>query len=496
MPGDAPLEQLLRHLGEIADLVHAAGLLEWDLQVMMPPGGGPARAHQIGTLRGLAHARLLDPELGRLIEANAAVEASEPPESFAASVVRVARRDHERACRIPVELAAETSRAASDGIGIWQAARANDDYASFRPALDRMLDLKRRTIECFAPYEDPYDVLVDAFEPGLRAETIASVFDGLLPELRRIVAEAPPAVDEPFERGPYGVEPQRALSAEVARAFGVDDVSFRLDPTVHPFCLSLHANDVRLTTRYGALLEEHSLFSVMHEAGHGLYEHGIDPRFARTPLASGASTALHESQSRLWENVIGRSRQFWEWFYPRMQGAHPDLLGSVSLERFHRSIVRPRPSFIRVSADEVTYGLHVILRFELERALLDGSLSTADLPDAWNTRFAELLGITPPNDALGCLQDVHWAEGTFGYFPSYQLGNVLSVQIWNRLLDDLPDALDQVGRGDFTGIQGWLQRNLYALGRQFTPEETMRRIGCGPLDPVPYVAYLQDRTAS
>ncbi len=492
----ARFDELRRRLATIEDIQASAGLLEWDLQVMMPPGGGEARSHQLATLKTLLHERAVDPALGALLEELRPFEEGHAFESFEASLVRVARRNYERAARVPVELEAELSHAGSEGIIAWAAARENDDFAAFRPQLDRMLELKRRFVECHAPYDDPYDVLLEAYEPGLRARTVAGVFDRLLPELQRIVAASADTGLEPFEQGPYDDEGQTALSLEIARAFGVDDRAFRIDPTLHPFCQTIAIDDIRLTTRNEPTLAGHALFTVMHESGHGLYEHGVDPAFARTPLASGASTALHESQSRLWENVVGRSRPFWEWFYPRMQATHPELLDGISVDRFHRALVRPRPSFVRVAADEVTYGLHVILRFELERGLLDGSLATGDLPEAWNARFEELFGLWPPSDRLGCLQDVHWAEGYLGYFPSYQLGNVIAVQIWERLRQDIPEADDLIGHGRFGEIHEWLRSRLYAAGASFTPVETLERLGVGPLDPAPYLAYLRERVAA
>ncbi len=280
-------------------------------------------------------------------------------------------------------------------------------------------------------------------------------------------------------------------------AFGFRDGTFRIDPTVHPFCIALGIDDIRLTTRYSEDdLYGTGLFSTMHEAGHGLYEHGVDRSLTRTPLGSGCSSALHESQSRLWENVVGRSLPFWRWYYPRLRSAFPEALGTVSLEDFRRAINRVRRSFIRVDADETTYGLHIMLRFELEQELLFGDLAVADLPEAWNTRFEEALGVAVPNDAVGCLQDVHWAAGFFGYFPTYQLGNVLSAQIWERLRSDVANVDEQLEQGDFTAVGGWLREHLYALGRKLTPAETIAHVCGGPIDPQPYLRYLRAKTSA
>ncbi|HKX48274.1 MAG TPA: carboxypeptidase M32, partial [Gaiellaceae bacterium] len=319
----------------------------------------------------------------------------------------------------------------------------------------------------------------------------------LRPALQELAAQAGAEESEPYVTGPYPRETQHELSLVVARAFGASEESFRLDPTVHPFCISFATQDVRLTTRYAEDdLHGSSIFSTMHEVGHGLYEHGGDAALDRTPLATGCSSALHESQSRLWENVIGRSLPFWRWFYPQFRDGFANVLADIPLERFHRTINRPRPSLIRVDADETTYGLHIILRFELEQRLLFGGLATTDLPEAWNARLEELVGIRPPNDRLGCLQDVHWSAGLFGYFPTYQLGNVLSVQIWERLLADIPDAYEQVERGEFGEIHAWLREHLYRHGRKFTPAATIERVAGAPIDPEPYLRYLADKNAS
>jgi carboxypeptidase Taq len=395
---------------------------------------------------------------------------------------------------VPTELAAEIAHVTAEAHHVWVAARSESDYAAFRPWLDRIIELKHRYRDCFPAGDDPYDVFLDDFEPGMKTAEVRSVFDRLKPVLIELAAAGHDLEPEPFTRGPFAAEAQHALSLDVMRAFGCDDASFRLDPSVHPFCTSFTVTDVRLTTRYAEDdLTAHSLFSTMHEAGHGLYERGVDPALGRSPLAHGCSSALHESQSRLWENVIGRSLPFWRWFYPRMQEAHADVLSDVSLERFHRAVNGIRPGFIRVDADEATYGLHIVLRFELEQELFSGRLSTDELPEAWNARVAEYLGLTVPEDRLGCLQDVHWSFGGFGYFPTYQLGNVVSVQIWERLRADVGDTDAMIERGDFAAIHEWLRENLYALGSRFLPSETIERVAGGPIDPEPYLRYLREK---
>ena len=491
------LATLRRELAQIADLGVAARVLEWDQLVMMPSGGAETRAEGLSTIQRVVHDLFTRDEIGELLEQARPLEAELDPDSDDACLIAVTRRDWEKAVRVPSDLRAEMTKLASEGMEAWAKARAADDFAAFRPWLDRTLELKHRYIECFPPSEDPYDVLLDDFEPQMRTAEVRRVFDRLKPALRDLVAEAPPEDPEPFITGSYPREMQHELSVAVMHAFGADEQHFRLDPTVHPFCVSFATRDVRLTTRYSEDdLHGNSLFSTMHEAGHGLYEHGVDPSLDRSPLATGCSSALHESQSRLWENVIGRSLPFWRWFYPQFRDGFAGTLAGVPLEDFHRAINRARPSFVRVDADETTYGLHIILRFELEQELLFGGLSTADLPEAWNARLQELLGVRPPNDRLGCLQDVHWSGGMFGYFPTYQLGNVLSVQIWERLVTDIPDAYDQVEQGSFAAIHEWLREHLYRHGRKFTPAVTIERVAGGPIDPEPYLRYLANKNSS
>jgi carboxypeptidase Taq len=490
------LTELRRELAQITDLRTAARVLEWDQLVMMPRGGASTRGDHLATVGRLAHELFVRDEIGELIESAASDLDGAAPDSDEACLVEVARRDWEKACRVPPELQAEMTKLASEGVEAWATARANDDYASFRPWLDRTLDVKRRYAACFPATDDPYDPLLDDFERGMRTHEVRRVFDRLEPALRELVEATTPEEDEEFLTGPYPQPAQHALSLAVIRAFGAADEYFRLDSTVHPFCTSFSTQDVRLTTRYAEDdLHASSIFSTMHEAGHGLYERGGDVSLDRTPLATGCSSALHESQSRLWENVIGRSLPFWRWFYPQVRDGFA-VLEDVSLETFHRAVNRPRPSLIRVDADETTYGLHIILRFGLEQELLFGDLDTKDLPERWNDRMEELVGIRPPDERRGCLQDVHWAAGLFGYFPTYQLGNVLSVQIWERLLADIPDAYAQIEQGSFDEIYEWLRERLYRHGRKFTPAETILRVAGGPIDPEPYLRYLSDKNAS
>ncbi len=490
------LTELRHRLAEVHDLRQAAMLLGWDQLVKMPPLGALVRARQLETLERVSHERFVDPAIGRLLDELRPLEESLDDDSDDASLIRVARRDWEKARRVPTELAGELERVASEAQEAWTEARAGNDYASFRPWLDKNLELRRRYIDCFDPTDEPYDVLLDDYEPGMKTAEVRAVFDRLKPELRALAAQLATEEEPGFMQGPFPEAEQERLSHAVLELFGLDERAHRLDRTVHPFCLGIATSDIRVTTRY-AEHDLHSLFSTMHECGHGLYEHGVSPALERTPLCSGVSSALHESQSRLWENVVGRSLPFWRGFFPQLAAAFPDVLRGVEVEEFFQAINRVHRSFIRVDADEVHYGLHVIVRFELEQELFSGAVTTAELPEAWNARYAELLGVEVPEDRVGVLQDIHWAFGGFGYFPTYQLGNVISIQIWERAREALPDLDGQIEAGEFRGLGTWLRENLYSLGRKFTPQETLERVvGGGPIDPEPYLRYLKTKYGS
>ena len=489
-------DELKRRLAEINDLSKAGSLLAWDQRVTMPPGGAAVRGEQLASISSIVHERFTAPELGKLLEELRPYEESFPYESDEASLIRVTRRDFEKAVRVPGELRAELARAGAAGYAAWQEARARSDFAHLRPHLERNVELRQRYVECFAPYEDPYDPLLDDYEPGMLTTEVTEVFDVLKPELKKIVADAaerePP--DASFLAGAYPSDVQRRFALTVLERFGFDPTYWRFDDTAHPFASSMATTDIRLTSRYKP---DHfdGLFAAMHEYGHGIYERSVDPALERTPLARGVSMALHESQSRLWENLVGRSRAFWRFFYPQLQETFPEQLGGVDEDAFYRAVNRVQPSFIRVEADQVTYSLHIVLRYELERELFSGALAVADLPEAWNARTEDFLGLTVVDDAQGVLQDVHWSGGAFGYFPTYALGNVVSLQIWERLLRDLPDVDEQLARGEFRTLAEWLREHLYRHGRKFTPKETLERVTGGQLDSGPYVRYLRRKVA-
>src|SRR5688500_6944897 len=489
---EAALAQLKERVGEIHDLGRASSLLGWDQQVKMPPGGGAVRAEQLATLGRLAHEALTSDEMGGLLEELAGVEPELDADSDEACLIRLMRREWEKARRVPADLQAEMSRAASLAMPVWVKARQDSDFSQFLPALRENFELRRQYVACFDDYEEPYDVLLDDFEPGMKTSEVRAVFDRLKEEQVPFVADVRRGDDRPLRGLTFPIEAQKQFELTVIERFGYDPAEWRLDTAVHPFAASIATTDIRLTTRYF----DHNLdglFGTMHETGHGLYEHGVARELERTPLASGASLALHESQSRMWENMVGRSLPFWRYFYPELQQTCPDALGKVTLDDWYRSVNWVEPSLIRVEADEATYNLHIILRFELEQELLADSIDLKELPEIWNQRMQDYLGVTPPNDALGVLQDMHWAVGAVGYFSTYALGNVVSGQLWEKANADIPDLHDQFEQGEFGALAGWLAENLWRHGRKFTPRELVERITGGGLDSEPYLRYLRGK---
>ncbi len=492
---EAELRALRERLAEISDLQRSAGVLGWDQRVLMPPLGTDARANALATLGRIAHERFVDDEIGRLLERLRPYEESLEYDSDDASLIRVTRRDWEKQRRVPSELRAEMVHAAAHGHLVWAEARAKSDFERFRPVLETNLELKRRYVECFEWDDSPYTPLLDDFEPFMTTTEVAEVFDAVGPVLSELVREAP-RIDASFLRGSFPLDPQREFADRVLATIGFDEGAWRIDTTVHPFCTSFSRRDVRLTTRYdeGGL---ESFWSTMHEAGHGLYAHGIAPSLERTPLAGAPSLGLNESQSRTWENLVARGRSFWTYWYEALQATFPEQLGDVELDAFLAAVNRAEPGLIRVQADETTYSLHIILRFGLERRLIEETLAIDDLPEAWNEGMHELLGVDVPDDARGVLQDVHWSAGGIGYFPTYALGNVISLQIWAVVRDALPDLDDQLQAGELEGLSSWLTENLYSLGRKLTPKETIERLTGSPtIDPEPYLAYLRQKLAA
>ena len=488
-------EELKKKLAEIHDVHMARSILSWDQHTKMPPKAGEVRAEQLGTLDRIAHELFIDDDIGALLEELRPYEESHDYDSDEASLLRVTRREYAKATRVPSDLRAELTRAGAIALAAWVEARQKSDFAIFLPYLRRNVELQREYVACFPKAENDYDVLLDDFDEGMKTTEVRAVFDELKTELIPLIAEITEradAVDNSCLTGHFPIDKQRAFALEVLEQLGYDYESWRLDPTVHPFAMSAATTDIRLTTRYDEG-DMNSLMAAIHEFGHGFYEAGIDPGLERTPLSQVTSMSLHESQSRMWENLVGRSLPFWKHFYPQLQAAYPGQFDDVELDEFYRAINKVEPSLIRIEADEATYNLHIILRFELEQEILDGSLDLADLPEAWNARMTEYMGVDVPDDAHGVLQDVHWSGGAIGYFPTYSLGNVISVQLWDQVREAIPDLDQQFERGEFGELSSWLRENLHRNGRKFTSKETLERLVGGGIDSGPYLRYLKDK---
>jgi carboxypeptidase Taq len=490
------LGRLNERLAELADLGSIFGLLFWDQNTMMPPGGAAPRGDQLAALTRVVHERSTDPEIARLLDALEPWAAGLDPDSRDARIVRWARRDFEKSVLVPADLAADLSRAKALGQQAWEEARAAADFSLFRDALARHVELRHRYVACFDGFAHPYDALLDDFEPGLTTAELRPLLARLRDALVPLVAAAgrieQPRNDGVFA-GPYAITDQRRAVTQIAEDVGFDPDSWRLDPSIHPFAQSLATTDVRVTTMY----DEHdfgvTLYSVLHEFGHGLYESQIDPDLARTALGEAVSLGVHESQSRMWENLVGRSRPFCTWLQPRLDSLLPGGFSRVDATGLYHAVNTVQPSLIRIEADETTYNLHIILRFELELAMLEGRLAVDDVPDAWDAGMLRLLGVEVPGPVEGVLQDIHWSSGLIGYFPTYTLGNLMAAQLWQRVRGDLPDLDEDLARGEFAPLRDWLGEHVHRPGRTFEPRELLRRITGEELQVEPLVDYLRDK---
>lgn len=490
------LEPLKERYREISHLRAAAAVLGWDQQCYMPPGAAQARAEQLETLSKMIHEKFTSDEMGRLIEAAEEETAGMPFESDEASMVRVLRRDYDRETKVPTELVAEETKTTALAHEEWVVARKNNDYKHFQPWLEKIVDIERRIAEARGYKEQMYDALMDPFEPGMKTSEVEAIFDALRPELVQIVKDIKDSgvqVDNSLMHRNYDIAKQREITNDIAKRIGYDFNIGRQDEAPHPFCTSFAATDVRITTRFHENFLPGSVFATMHEAGHAMYEQGMPAKFEWTPLRGGASLGFHESQSRMWENQVGRSRAFIEYYFPVLQEKFPESLGDVTVDDFYRAANKVQPSFIRVEADEVTYGLHIMLRFELEKEMIAGRVDFNKLPELWNSKMEEYLGITPDSDSNGVLQDVHWSGGTIGYFPTYQLGNMIAAQLWEKIKVELPDIEDQIRRGEFANLLGWLRKNVHAHGRKFEPADLIVRVTGKPLEARPYLTYLRSK---
>jgi carboxypeptidase Taq len=495
------IEELTRLDNEHVLVAHIASTLSWDQETYMPPKAVEERAEQLAFLEGLAHEKLTSPRIGELLDelgstlANPKGLESLNPEERA--YLRTLRRAYDQATKLPADLVVELARTIALSQAAWVEARTKDDFAAFAPWLEKMLDFSRRKAACLDPGKPAYDVLLDLYEPGSTEKSIAAVFGALRGDLVELLGKirSRPQVEDGFLHRHCPAANQAEISSWIMDLLGYDRGRGRLDTTAHPFTTTLGTDDVRITTRYLEDFLPSSVFSTIHETGHALYELGIEPAAAyrRTKLSEPTSMAIHESQSRLWENMIGRSAAFWKPNYAKLQSLAGPALAGVAMEDFLKGINKVESSLIRTEADEVTYGLHVILRFELESDLIAGRLAVADLPAAWNAKMGELLGVTPPDNRRGCLQDIHWSMGYLGYFPSYALGNLYAAQLWDRMKETLPNAEASIERGDVGGIREWLREKIHRPGSTWLPGELIERATGKALDPKHFIAYLNDK---
>lgn len=496
MEPSARMEAFLERVRPVIDLQRAAALLDWDQNTYMPPGGAEARAEQLGTLIALAHERLVSDETLQALEALEAEVRGAPNDSLEAALVRVARREVDQMRKLPSSLMASLTRAASLAQNAWVKARAEARFDLFQPHLEQILQLTLEMAEHLGYERDPYDALLDRYEPEMTSADLDRLFDQLKAHLVPLVEAIRPKVDQVSDavlRQPFSLEGQRMLGDEALKAMGFDLARGRLDTSAHPFTTSFAPGDVRITTRFDERNLAYALYSTIHEGGHALYEQGIPSELERTPLGNVPSLGLHESQSRLWENVVGRSREFWQFFLPVAQRLFPSQLGQATVEELYRAVNRVEPSFIRTEADEVTYNLHIFVRYELERDLVGGRLAVADLPQAWNAKMEAYLGIRPASDAQGVLQDIHWSQGSIGYFPTYTLGTVFAAQLFQQAEEENPGLREALARGDLMLLKEWLNRRMHVHGARYTLQEMARLVTGRELEAGPYLAYLEGK---
>jgi carboxypeptidase Taq len=461
----------------------------------MPQGGNEARGNQLATIGKISHEKFTSDEIGMLLgdletELNGA-----GPDSDDLRLLHVARHDYDRATRVPSDFVAEYAVVTSKAFEAWKEARSKSDFSIFQPHLEKVVELNQRYVTFFPPADHPYDVLLDQFERGMKTADVKAIFESLRPqqvELLRAIAEKP-QVDDSFLKVEYDEKKLWDFSESIATKFGYDWKRGRQDKSAHPFSTNFSINDVRITTRFEADRPTNMLFSTMHETGHALYELGGNLAYERTPLAGGTSLAVHESQSRMWENLVGRSLPFWEHFYPEFQRLFPAQVGDVDLPAFYQGINKVESSLIRVNADEATYNMHIMLRLELEIGMVEGTVKVKDLPEIWNAKMDEYLGIVPPDDAKGVLQDVHWSGGALGYFSTYALGNLISAQLWEKINADIPDLEGQFRKGEFGALLAWLREKLHVHGRKYEPQEIVQRLTGSKINSDAYVRYLKQK---
>ncbi|HUE74597.1 MAG TPA: carboxypeptidase M32 [Pirellulaceae bacterium] len=489
-------DSLCSHARETALLESALALLGWDERTYMPPAAGAYRAEQMTYLSGVIHQRHTDPRLGEWLTELAGSELAKDPHSDAGATIRQLKRDYDKRIKLPQSLVEELTRASVLGQQAWVEARKNDDFQSFAPHLAKIFDLKRQQAEALGYREHPYDALLDDYEPDAKTSEVAQVLADLRAELvplvQAIMTSGKQAPTEILERN-YPAAAQEAFGKAAAAAIGFEFDRGRLDVTHHPFCSGMGPHDCRITTRYDEQFFPSAFFGILHEAGHGIYDLGLRPEQFGLPPGTYLSLGIHESQSRMWENQVGRSRPFWQHFFPQAQSAFPDALAKTSLDDFFFAINNVQPSLIRVEADEATYNLHIIIRFELEQAILTGDLPIADVPAAWKAKYREYLGIEPPNDADGALQDIHWSAALIGYFPTYSLGNLYSAQFFEQADKDLGGLAAMFARGEFAPLKQWLNQNIHHRGQCYTAAELVKLVTSQPLSHAALMRHLRGK---
>jgi carboxypeptidase Taq len=490
------VKKLNMHLERIIDLRMASSVLQWDEETYMPEKGLSARGEQIASLSSLAHELFISDETLKILSEAEAATASEAYVSDEASLVRVTRRDYDTSAKIPSDIIAEQSRLASHSFAAWREARQKQSFDIFAPFLTKTIELNRTIADLLGYTEHPYDALLNIYEPGMKTSDTVALFEklktGLLPLVKKYTGkkEDSPA---PFLKPEYDINAQWNFSIDILKAIGFDFTRGRQDKSAHPFSTNFSPNDVRVTNRFTATNPLSSIFSAIHEGGHALYEMGVNLEFERTNLAGGASLGLHESQSRMWENLVGRSSQFWNFFFSKYAAYFPAQLKNVSEKDFYKAVNAVQPGCIRVDADELTYNLHIFIRFELECALFSGKLQSKDIPSAWNEKYRAYLGIDPQNDSEGCLQDIHWAHGSFGYFPTYTFGNIIAAQLFQKAEADMPALHEQFAHGDFSKMLEWLRSNVHHHGRKFTSKEIVKKVTGDEINPDAFIRYLQKK---
>jgi carboxypeptidase Taq len=489
-------EALVKHLRDVYNVGRSASVLQWDMETQMPPQGAEARGAQLETLSRISHQMFTSNQTGDLLNAAQDELNDVDYDTTEASMLRVVRKDYEDATKLPTEFVAKFTALTARAHHHWKQAREQADFGLFEPDLTEIVAMCQQRAEYMGYDGSPYDALLYEYESSLTTAEVKAIFDGHrgeLVELVAAIAEVQNRVSDDVVKQPFPIEQQRAFGRFISEAIGYDYNRGRIDDAVHPFSTSFSKNDSRITTRYNPNWLNPALFGTMHECGHSMYEQGISDALAGTMLGNGTSLSVHESQSRTWENLVGRSRGFWAWAYPKLVEHFPAQLDGVDVETFYKSVNAVSPSFIRVEADECTYNLHIMLRFEIEQKLINGEVAVKDVPDLWNTTFEEFFGIIPPDDAQGCLQDIHWSMGALGYFSTYALGNLLGVQYYNTAIEQVPSIPDDIANGNFSTLLAWLNENIHAHGRKYNTKELTRRITGGDINSGPYIQYLKDK---